>query len=260
MVDHGSASSRPSGWQPIKQQCAKCGGDGQMIVGEHRVTRDMAIDAGEPAMEGSFHSYATDRCDACGGSGHVEVVPPGSDPPAPAPPEAPEREPEYGAIDAPLVERDPDAAFDECYGAYPELAAPAPEIEGRYGEVCKWLVDIEQEHLHDSLTAQQLIESLRQEIARLTAELAEWRTLGIIEIAIRNPNVASYMDHWEKRAEQAEADVMRLTDELRVTDELLTERQSVLDAIPPCHAHGPCVPHALEWIKLAKSSRPQREG
>ena len=48
------------------------------------------------------------------------------------------------------------------------------------------------------------------------------------------------------------ARIGKLEEELRVTEELLAERQRVLDAIPACPAHGPCVPHALEWIKNAK--------
>lgn len=33
---------------------------------------------------------------------------------------------------------------------------------------------------------------------------------GIIEVAILNPNVRSYMEHWEGRALKAEAEVERL--------------------------------------------------
>lgn len=33
----------------------------------------------------------------------------------------------------------------------------------------------------------------------------DWRTCGIVELAIRNPNVASYIEHWEGRALRAEA-------------------------------------------------------
>ena len=33
---------------------------------------------------------------------------------------------------------------------------------------------------------------------------------GSIEVAVRNPNVASYMKHWEERAEKAEAEVEQL--------------------------------------------------
>lgn len=46
----------------------------------------------------------------------------------------------------------------------------------------------------------------KAEIERLTAELAQWQTWGTIEVAIRNPNVRSYMDHWEGRATKAEAE------------------------------------------------------
>lgn len=43
--------------------------------------------------------------------------------------------------------------------------------------------------------------------------------------------------------------VAQLVEELRITDALLTERNRVLDAIPPCPVHGmQCVPHALEWV------------
>jgi hypothetical protein len=39
---------------------------------------------------------------------------------------------------------------------------------------------------------------------RAREEIEQWKTWGIIEIAVRNPNVASYMDHWEGRALRAE--------------------------------------------------------
>ncbi len=38
-----------------------------------------------------------------------------------------------------------------------------------------------------------------------------WRTCGIIELAIRNVNVASYMEHWEGRALKAEAALAALS-------------------------------------------------
>ena len=45
-----------------------------------------------------------------------------------------------------------------------------------------------------------------------------------------------------------------LREELEVTDMILAEREKVLNAIPECPVHGSgCVPHALEWIDLAKS-------
>jgi hypothetical protein len=55
----------------------------------------------------------------------------------------------------------------------------------------------------------------------------------------------------ERRAKGwEEAD--RLREELRVTDQLLSERQKLLDAIPPCPEHGGCLPHALDWIARAR--------
>jgi hypothetical protein len=41
--------------------------------------------------------------------------------------------------------------------------------------------------------------------AYLAGQMAEWRSWGIVEIASMNPNVSSYMDHWEGRATKAEA-------------------------------------------------------
>ena len=55
-----------------QKECQECGGSGQVVVGEHRVTRDMAIDAGERQLEGSFHSYAYGPCESCGGSGQIQ--------------------------------------------------------------------------------------------------------------------------------------------------------------------------------------------
>ena len=44
----------------------------------------------------------------------------------------------------------------------------------------------------------------KTELEMLREEVAFMKTCGIIELAIRNPNVMSYMDHWEKRADEAE--------------------------------------------------------
>jgi hypothetical protein len=42
-------------------------------------------------------------------------------------------------------------------------------------------------------------------LEQLERENADFRTWGIIEVAVRNPNVAEYMQHWEGRALRAEA-------------------------------------------------------
>lgn len=56
----------------LEVQCPECGGSGQVPVGEHHVTREMALDAGCPEMEGTFYEVEYDRCALCGGSGLVE--------------------------------------------------------------------------------------------------------------------------------------------------------------------------------------------
>lgn len=43
------------------------------------------------------------------------------------------------------------------------------------------------------------------ELDQLREEVAFLKSCGIIELAVRNPNVADYMKHWEGRAEKAEA-------------------------------------------------------
>lgn len=44
-------------------------------------------------------------------------------------------------------------------------------------------------------------------------ELHLMKTCGIIEIMVRNPNVADWVEHWEGRALKAEAKVRDLTGE-----------------------------------------------
>lgn len=60
------------------------------------------------------------------------------------------------------------------------------------------------------------------------AELARWATWGTIEVAIRNPNVASYIEHWEKRALSAEA-----------------ERDALRAAVEKCNGELGCKAYAL---------------
>jgi len=45
-------------------------------------------------------------------------------------------------------------------------------------------------------------------------------------------------------------------EQLEVDEQLLRARDSVLNAIPECPAHGPqCVPHALEWVANVQTER-----
>lgn len=57
---------------PELQPCEACGGAGMVPMGEHFVTRDMALDAGEPAMEGLSCGVEFGPCEVCGGGGLVE--------------------------------------------------------------------------------------------------------------------------------------------------------------------------------------------
>jgi hypothetical protein len=51
-------------------------------------------------------------------------------------------------------------------------------------------------------------------IEELEDELHTMKTAGIIEVAIRNPDVSEYMAHWERRAEGAEAKLAKAAAEL----------------------------------------------
>ena len=56
----------------IGQQCATCEGGGQIPIGEHFVSREMASDAGEPAMEGMSMGIEYGPCPDCSGSGIIK--------------------------------------------------------------------------------------------------------------------------------------------------------------------------------------------
>ena len=84
------------------------------------------------------------------------------------------------------------------------------------------------------MTDQTELTRLKAEMDEARAELARWATWGTIEVAIRNPNVASYIEHWEKRALSAEAE----RDALRVrVKELEVEVAKLQDKINPPRAH-----------------------
>jgi hypothetical protein len=51
---------------------------------------------------------------------------------------------------------------------------------------------------------------MRKVVVLLERELNLFKEAGIVEIAIRNPNVKSYMGHWEGRALKAETENQRL--------------------------------------------------
>ena len=53
------------------------------------------------------------------------------------------------------------------------------------------------------------IERLELALSAARRELADWKTWGIVEIAIRNVNVKSYVEHWEGRALKAERELQQ---------------------------------------------------
>jgi DnaJ-class molecular chaperone len=52
-------------------QCPDCDGLGEIPVGVHYISREMAIDAGYPEMEGGVAEVEADVCPRCQGSGLV---------------------------------------------------------------------------------------------------------------------------------------------------------------------------------------------
>jgi len=63
---------------------------------------------------------------------------------------------------------------------------------------------LKRKHASDALGYINEINRLDSSVAHLERELAAFQTAGIVEIAVRNVNVAHYMNHWEGRAEKAE--------------------------------------------------------
>jgi len=51
------------------------------------------------------------------------------------------------------------------------------------------------------------VQRLAVRVRQLEQELAQWRTWGVVEIAVRNANVAEYCEHWKGRALKAERDL-----------------------------------------------------
>lgn len=62
-----------------EEQCPCCEGHGQIALGEHFVTRDMARDAGEPAMEGMSMGIEYGPCPECNGSGLIRPTSTGTE-------------------------------------------------------------------------------------------------------------------------------------------------------------------------------------
>lgn len=74
---------------------------------------------------------------------------------------------------------------------------------------------------HFCLSVVALLAAKDAEITQLRSENDQWRTWGVVEIAVRNPNVASYMEHWEGRATKAEAENAALREKVAALEKQL---------------------------------------
>jgi len=72
---------------------------------------------------------------------------------------------------------------------------------------------------------------LWQHAVHLQSELQQWHTWGIIEVAVRNYNVQSYMEHWEGRAIAAEESLVAERARSKRLEEALRRLVTVLDSI-----------------------------
>jgi len=57
-----------------KIPCPQCQGEGKIPMGDYHVTREMAIDAGDPSLEGTLYGHEYERCRSCDGDGFVERI------------------------------------------------------------------------------------------------------------------------------------------------------------------------------------------
>lgn len=109
------------------------------------------------------------------------------------------------------------------------MTAPSDDLPTGIRDLLKWLRSQSlRYYLRKRDALEEYIEAhrhLRAELAEAKRELETMRTAGIIEVAIRNRH---YMNHWEHRAEQAEAALAEAT--RRGADELETRLWSIIDS------------------------------
>lgn len=102
---------------------------------------------------------------------------------------------------------------------------PASDPSGK-GAAYEWLLSNSRNEDPDFLKpAAKLLEqfaaSLRQQLSDSQAELKQWSSWGIVEIAVRNQSVADYIEHWEGRTLKAEGKVSQLEADLESTRDLI---------------------------------------
>jgi hypothetical protein len=100
-----------------------------------------------------------------------------------------------------------------------------------------------------------------EDYASLSAELAQWKTWGVVEVAVRNPSVAEYMKHWEERTEKAESALATARQALEQAQPILAEELQTLCSsyCPPCkegelYDYSELKEPELTWITETESA------
>jgi hypothetical protein len=107
--------------------------------------------------------------------------------------------------------------FEKCRTQFKWYTPRTDSLAGTRYEIMGWL-HVLFAHADPKVYIDIAIEHQKKadEAEAKAAQLEElWKTWGVVEIAIRNPNVASYMAEWEKRATEAEEKVIQLWKENR---------------------------------------------
>lgn len=94
----------------------------------------------------------------------------------------------------------------------------------------KWLAKQQEARMSDTTVTitSETFEYMADHIEELEAELHLMKTSGIVEVAVRNPSVMEYMQHWEGRAETAEAKLKTVAEDKVDVVVKLTKLQTYL--------------------------------
>lgn len=72
--------------------------------------------------------------------------------------------------------------------------------------MCDFTSDPLTEALTENRILHRELKATRELLKGTREEIEQWKTWGIVEIAVRNPSVSEYMSHWEGRATKAETE------------------------------------------------------
>jgi hypothetical protein len=89
-------------------------------------------------------------------------------------------------------------------------------------------------------------------ISRLR-EITATKTQQIRTLQDRLDRTRKRMEEAMRLCEAAQKRNAELMEEVTVDDQLLRQLEELLKAVPECPTHGRCIPHAIEWVNLAKT-------